>query len=69
MPERRRERRARRIASQLGLSHVGVLGMLIEAKQRGLIAAVRPVLDDLIAIAGFWVARPLCDQILRAAGE
>ena len=63
------ERRARRIASQLGLSHVGVLGMLIEAKQRGLIAAVRPVLDDLIAIAGFWVARPLCDQILRAAGE
>ena len=43
--------------------------MLIEAKQRGLIAAVRPVLDDLIAIAGFWVARPLYDQILRAAGE
>jgi predicted nucleic acid-binding protein len=63
------ERRARRVASQLGLSRVGVLGILIEAKRGGLLAAVRPVLDDLIATAGFWVAGPLYDQILQAAGE
>jgi predicted nucleic acid-binding protein len=63
------ERRARRLARQRGLLHVGVLGMLIEAKQAGLIGAVKPLLDDLIAIAGFWVGTPLYDQILRTAGE
>jgi uncharacterized protein len=57
------------LARQRGLLHVGVLGMLIEAKQAGLIGAVKPLLDDLIAIAGFWVGTPLYDQILRTAGE
>jgi predicted nucleic acid-binding protein len=63
------ERRARRLARQRGLLHVGVLGMLIEAKHAGLIPAVKPLLDDLIAIAGFWIGAPLYDQILRTAGE
>jgi predicted nucleic acid-binding protein len=63
------ERRARQSARQLGLRHVGVLGMLIEAKQVGLIPAVKPLLDDLISIAGFWVGATLYAQVLRTAGE
>jgi predicted nucleic acid-binding protein len=63
------ERAARRHASSLGLNSTGLLGIPLVAKRRGLLAAVKPVLDDLLSIAGFWVAAPLYDQVLRAAGE
>jgi predicted nucleic acid-binding protein len=43
------ERRGRSVASRLNLKVMGLLGLLIEAKRKGLIEAVRPILDDLIA--------------------
>jgi uncharacterized protein len=42
------EREARRAAEQQHIVHFGSLRILEEAKQRGLIPAVKPVLDDLI---------------------
>jgi predicted nucleic acid-binding protein len=45
------------------------LGILIEAKHKGLVPAIKPILDDLIEKAGFWVAQELCDRVLQAAGE
>ena len=63
------ERRGREAASQLGLRAIGILGLLIQAKSAGLLAAVRPVLDDLQRDAGFWIADPLRQQVLRLAGE
>ena len=56
-------------AKQLGRRMTGTLGLLLAAKNRGLIAAVRPVLDDLDARAGFRMGRELREQVLRAAGE
>ena len=47
----------------------GIPGVLVEAKHRGLIDAVKPLLDDLIAHAGFWLRNDLYTQVLRAAGE
>lgn len=47
----------------------GVLGVLIEAKSKGLILAVKPVLNDVIARAGFWVQPNLYASILKAVGE
>jgi predicted nucleic acid-binding protein len=63
------ERRGRLVASRLGLRFVGLLGVLVEAKHRGLIPGVQPVLDDLIQKAGFWISRELYDRVLQAAGE
>ena len=63
------ERKGRMVASRLGLRFIGILGVLIEAKQRGCIPAVKPVLDDLVARAGFWVSRQLYTRVLEVAGE
>jgi len=63
------ERRGRAVASRLELKFVGLLGVLIEAKRKGLVVAVRPILDDLISKSGFWVSRELYDRVMQAAGE
>lgn len=59
---------ARRTARELGLRIVGTAGILVRAKQRGLIPAVRPVLDALLA-AGFRLSAKVYGRILSAAGE
>jgi len=46
-----------------------LLGALIEAKQTGLVPAVKPVLDDLATKAGFRNFRDLYNRVLQAAGE
>lgn len=63
------ERLGRREAIRLGLSITGLLGVLLVAKRQGLLAAVRPVLDVLIAEAGFRVSNRLYIEVLIAAGE
>jgi uncharacterized protein len=59
----------RSIALDLGLTITGVLGVLLMAKQRQLIVAVRPLIDALIAQAGFWVSEELYQRVLHQAGE
>jgi predicted nucleic acid-binding protein len=59
----------RTVASRLGVKITGLLGVLLAAKRRGLIAAVKPVMDALIALPGFRVSNQLYADILRAAGE
>lgn len=63
------ERRGRLIAERLKLNYTGILGILIEAKRRGLILSVKPLLDALINQAGFWVAQPVYNRVLRLADE
>ena len=63
------ERLGRHAAMRLGLTVAGTLGVLIAAKDRGLIAALRPVLDALRVQAGFWIGGELHDAVLKAAGE
>ena len=63
------ERRGRAVAVNLGVKVIGLLGVLLEAKHKGLLPCLRPVLDDLIARAGFWISNPLYQATLRAAGE
>jgi uncharacterized protein len=59
----------RTIALELGLTITGVLGVLLMAKQRQLIVAVRPLMDALIAQAGFWVSAELYRRMLHQANE
>jgi predicted nucleic acid-binding protein len=63
------ERRGRRAATRLGQRVVGVLGVLVEAKERGYLPAVQPVLDVLVTGAGFRVSDTLHNLVLRVAGE
>jgi hypothetical protein len=63
------ELKARAVAARLGLRYVGVLGILLEAKQRGHLAAIRPVLENLVDKAGFWLSEELLRGTLQAAGE
>ena len=63
------ERRGRTVASRLGLKSVGILGCLIEAKHLGLIPSIKPILDNLIVNAGFWVTENLYMRVLQTAGE
>jgi predicted nucleic acid-binding protein len=59
---------ARRVARQRGLPIIGTLGVLLVAKQSGLLVAVRPVVDAMIA-QGRHISTTLRAQVLRAAGE
>ncbi len=63
------ERLGRREALQLGLPVIGVLGILVAAKQRGLIPMVQPVMDALIEEAGFRVSDRLYRRIIALSSE
>jgi predicted nucleic acid-binding protein len=63
------ERRGRRVAHASGLAITGLLGVVAQAKRAGLIAAARPVLDDLIRIARFWIGPDLYAEVLTQLGE
>lgn len=60
--------KAREAAGRLGLKFTGTLGVLLEAKRAGLLAAVRPHLDRLDEL-GFRVAGETRLAVLRLAGE
>jgi predicted nucleic acid-binding protein len=60
--------RARRLAQQLGLRVLGTAAVLVEAKRAGLIAAVRPILDGILA-RGFHLGPHVYKNILESAGE
>jgi hypothetical protein len=62
------ERQERRLAESLGLSVLGTLGLLVQAKQRGVLEAVRPLMDALIA-ADFRVSEALYKHVVHLAGE
>lgn len=63
------ERCGRRIAASRGLGITGLLGVLAEAKQAGLIETVQPLLDDLTQRAGFWIGAHLSAKVLAQVGE
>ncbi len=63
------EQEGRRAAKRLGLHPVGVVGLLLEAKRNGAFNAVRPHLDALRHIAGFYLSESLYRHALELAGE
>lgn len=63
------EAAGRRAASVLKVAVVGVAGILLRAREQGLIPAVRPVLERLREEAGFWMHPGFEAEVLRLAGE
>lgn len=62
------ERKGRRYARRLGLPLTGTLGVLMLAKEKGLIARVAPLLAGL-QDAGLYLDPALVVETLRLAGE
>jgi hypothetical protein len=60
---------ARKTAKQLGLPITGPDGVLLEAKRQSLVLAVKPLLDDIIESAGFYLNQRVYARILELAGE
>jgi len=63
------ESKGRQKAAGLGLSTVGLLGVLLKAKAIGALPLVKPVLDELMTNADFYVASALRQRVLQLAGE
>ena len=59
---------ARRLALGLRLPVIGTLGLLLAAKRKKLLEAVKPCLDQLLSHE-FRVSSELYDRVLRDAGE
>jgi hypothetical protein len=54
---------------QFGLRVIGTLGILLDAKKRDMVSAVRPLVDQLRDGLGFFVSEPLYREVLHRAGE
>lgn len=63
------EKDGRHIAQQAGLTVVGVVGMLLEAKAKGYLTAVRPHIEALRQQAGFYLHLRVYQAALRLANE
>ena len=63
------EKKGREIARQLGLDITGLIGIMIEAKEKEMISSIRPTLDLLRTQAGFWISETLYQKVLLAVGE
>jgi predicted nucleic acid-binding protein len=63
------EKLGRRAAANLGVAVLGTIGVLLAAKRKGLLPALRPALDDLRHKAGFWISDAVYQQALVLAEE
>lgn len=62
------DRLARRLAEDLGLEVIGVIGILVKGKRAGLIPLVQPLLDQLRE-TGFRLQDDVYREALHLAGE
>jgi uncharacterized protein len=60
--------RARKVAYLNGIEVVGSLGVLLRAKESGLLAKIRPLIVE-IQVAGVRYGEQLVNEVLRLAGE
>ena len=58
----------RKIARRRGVSVIGVAGMLLSAKARGAVVAVRPIIEEMSS-AGYRLSSRLVSGVLERAGE
>lgn len=64
------ERKGRKVASQFGVKKItGLLGVLLEAKQKKLIPEIKPIVDPLINHQNFRISDRLYSRVLQVADE
>ena len=60
--------RARRFAQRLAIPMIGTLGVVVRARQQGLIRAARPVTESLVS-HGMYISAPALAAALHLIGE
>jgi predicted nucleic acid-binding protein len=63
------EHLGRETALHMELRCIGLIGVLVEAKRKGLIDQIRPLVDSLQDVAGFWISEALFQRVLHDEGE
>ena len=63
------ERIGTKVAHENGLKTLGLVGVLVKAKEEKLIPHIRPILEELRLTAGFWLADKFIDRVLSEVGE
>lgn len=63
------EKKGRKVAVSMGIPIIGLVGILILAKRFSLIDSVKPVMDELVELAGFRVNTKFYARILKEVGE
>jgi hypothetical protein len=63
------ERLGWRVAKRKGIMTVGLLGSLVKAKEQGIVAQIKPIIEDLRVKSGFWVGEKLVERVLKTVGE
>ena len=63
------ERKATKIANERGLTTIGILGVILLAKQNNHIASAKLLLDDLRLKTTFHFSDSLYNKIIQLAGE
>ncbi len=58
----------RQAARKLGVAVTGLIGLLVLAKEKGLVERVGPLLDELVQ-AGYWLSDEIVGIAKRLAGE
>ncbi|TZE80694.1 DUF3368 domain-containing protein [Calorimonas adulescens] len=59
---------ARKHAKSLGLTVTGTLGVLIKAKEKGILKEVKPLIDKMLQ-KKFYIDRKLYNEVLEICGE
>ncbi len=62
------DNRARKIAESLNVNCIGSIGLLIKAKQKGLILELKPIFEKWISI-GRYFSKKLLNEVLTKYGE
>jgi predicted nucleic acid-binding protein len=62
------DKQARAAAKRLGVAIIGTVGVLVRAKQSGVITELKPILDDL-ELNSFFISRALREEALKLVGE
>ncbi len=62
------ERKGRRKLSQMGIRKIGRLGVLLKAKQMGLLPSIRPEIEKWRQ-KGFSISQDVVDAVLKQSNE
>jgi predicted nucleic acid-binding protein len=62
------DKQARATAKTLGVKVIGTIGVLVRAKQNGVVSAIKPILDEL-DLNSFFISRALREEALKLVGE
>jgi predicted nucleic acid-binding protein len=63
------EHLGREAALHMGVRCIELIGVLVEAKRNGAVGQIRPLLNTLRDVAGFWVSEALYQRVLQDEGE